>query len=280
MKLVAVALACVALFSLIRALARLASEAGSGRFGGYRALAEHFGGQYESRGLTRPPTVCFRTRDASARVGLAANPPDREGPPRMRFVARFDHAMPLRLELQSAAGRAPAQLPRGTRIVRTGDAGFDRDYIARANDPEMAIAALSTSSRQSIEALAGLGGPDGLIISLSHERLLVQVDRDLGARFELLRALVDRSLILLTGVQAAAASRVGQGVAFVVEHDDSGEPSIEALSPHCKVCGVAIEPETPTVVCEACGTPHHRDCWEFVGGCSVYGCKGREAEGR
>ena len=29
------------------------------------------------------------------------------------------------------------------------------------------------------------------------------------------------------------------------------------------------------IVCSVCNTPHHRDCWEYVGGCSIYGCNGK-----
>jgi hypothetical protein len=29
------------------------------------------------------------------------------------------------------------------------------------------------------------------------------------------------------------------------------------------------------VFCVRCKTPHHRDCWEYSGGCSTYGCGGR-----
>jgi len=31
----------------------------------------------------------------------------------------------------------------------------------------------------------------------------------------------------------------------------------------------------PGVICVVCKTPHHRDCWEFVGSCSIYGCNSK-----
>lgn len=30
--------------------------------------------------------------------------------------------------------------------------------------------------------------------------------------------------------------------------------------------------------CARCGTPHHQDCWDYGGGCTIYGCAGRESE--
>ncbi len=42
----------------------------------------------------------------------------------------------------------------------------------------------------------------------------------------------------------------------------------------CQVCGCAVT-DLP-VRCGRCGTPHHDDCWEYNGGCSVYACGGRD----
>lgn len=38
----------------------------------------------------------------------------------------------------------------------------------------------------------------------------------------------------------------------------------------CRVCGEPLA--TPLVLCPACETPHHKDCWEYNRGCSIYGC--------
>lgn len=43
--------------------------------------------------------------------------------------------------------------------------------------------------------------------------------------------------------------------------------------PTCQICGTAIEDSNP-VRCQQCETPHHLDCWEFLGGCSTYACQG------
>ena len=39
----------------------------------------------------------------------------------------------------------------------------------------------------------------------------------------------------------------------------------------CQVCGDAMEQEN-VVYCDQCATPHHRDCWEYVGSCTTFGC--------
>lgn len=49
------------------------------------------------------------------------------------------------------------------------------------------------------------------------------------------------------------------------------EPLAEdAAAAACPVCGQGFVDEPRR--CDACGTPHHEDCWAFGGGCAVYGC--------
>ncbi len=45
----------------------------------------------------------------------------------------------------------------------------------------------------------------------------------------------------------------------------------------CPICGENFG-ERPTVICRDCGTLHHADCWQYAGGCSIYGCSCRRAE--
>jgi len=40
----------------------------------------------------------------------------------------------------------------------------------------------------------------------------------------------------------------------------------------CPVCATAVEHDE--VVCPRCQTPHHRECWEYTGGCAIFGCDG------
>jgi TM2 domain-containing protein/RING finger family protein len=41
----------------------------------------------------------------------------------------------------------------------------------------------------------------------------------------------------------------------------------------CPYCGEAVTPgEAQAHFCASCGTPHHEDCWQENGGCTVFGC--------
>jgi hypothetical protein len=44
----------------------------------------------------------------------------------------------------------------------------------------------------------------------------------------------------------------------------------------CPVCACSIfegAEDDPVVWCKRCNTPHHADCWQYNGGCALYGCR-------
>lgn len=50
------------------------------------------------------------------------------------------------------------------------------------------------------------------------------------------------------------------------------------MSAACPYCRAPIEQdEAQTVLCPGCGTPHHADCFEENGGCTVFGCSSAPA---
>jgi len=269
-----VAAGLAAMFYLfVRWAAKVGSWITGSRYRAYRQLAARYRGRYENRGMSEPPTVSFTHAGSTVRVGLAPQVPGQPTFPRTRVVARFRQGLPFRLELAPIGRPAPAQPPRGTRPVRVGDADFDRAFVVQANDPEMARDFLTAPVRWAVASLLRLGPPGGMLVSINPERMLVQVDRNLGLSPEALSSGVREALTIHDGLQAGVTRRLGEGVAIVEAGPASAK---DAGPPMCKVCGETIE-DTPRVVCSSCQTPHHRDCWEFIGGCSVFGCKGKHA---
>ncbi|MEX2175066.1 MAG: RING finger protein [Pirellulaceae bacterium] len=80
---------------------------------------------------------------------------------------------------------------------------------------------------------------------------------DLAGFVELVCALNDQ-------FQLAGAA----GIEFVTS--DEAQVIDDAL---CCVCCETLHSDI--VFCARCKTPHHRECWEYSGGCSTYGCGGR-----
>lgn len=258
------------MYFTVRSMAAVGAWLSGNRFRAYRQLALRYRGRYENRGLSEPPTVTFLHNGSTVRVGLAPQIPGQAFGPRTRVVARFRQGLPFRMELAPAARPAPPQAPKGTRLVRVGDPDFDRGFVVQANDAEMARASLGVNARAAIARLQDMAPPAGMLLSINPERLLVQVDRNLALISDALLQAVEYALVVHDGLQLGVASRVGQGIEIVAsgvaEADDLGPPL-------CKVCGESIV--VPGVVCATCKTPHHRDCWEFVGSCSIYGCSGK-----
>ena len=47
----------------------------------------------------------------------------------------------------------------------------------------------------------------------------------------------------------------------------------EKPSSTCPVCACAFKSNDKLHICDDCETPHHKDCWEYTGGCAIFGCR-------
>ena len=269
MTIVALGLFLLVCYGVVRLAARLMGAIGGSRYRAYRLLAQKYRGKYESRGLVDPPTVSFHHGGSNVRVGLAPVIPGQAAVSRTRLVARFAQGLPFRMELTPHGRSAPIQPPKGTRGVRTGAADLNRLYQIQANDPAIACALLEADSvRGALENLRRIAPAGGMVVSASPERLLVQIDRNLGSSAPLLELVVRSCLLIHDRLLESVAAQVREGVEIV----GSGAGMLdEDGAAECTVCGDMIEGEH--VVCDRCKTPFHRDCWTFVGGCSTYGCQ-------
>jgi hypothetical protein len=273
LELIALALIALPLYLFVRFSVRAVSWLTGRRYRAYRLLANRYRGRYENRGLSDPPTVSFAYNGSTVRVGLAPLVPGQPSPPRTRVVVRFGRGLPFRMELAPASRPTPPQPPRGTRPVRTADPEFDRAFLVQANDTDMARDFLRGEVRQAVATLQRLGPTGGMLVSVNPERLLVQVDRNLAVQAEALATAVREALVIHDGLVTGVAAKVAEGVAVIAAGPAAPE---DAGPPLCKVCGQLIDDGVPRTLCARCKAPHHRDCWEFIGGCSIFGCNGKE----
>lgn len=262
------------LYFVLRAASFLVSRFSERRYRAYRRLAKRYRGRYEPRGMGEPPTVGFLYNGSLVRVGLAPVA-QRRGPtaPRSRVVARIGRInRSFRMELIPASPDSMLQQPRGTRRITLGDTDFDRSFHLFANDPEIAMSFFENAGRRAVENLGRLAFPASFLVSVDPDRMMVQIERDMGADDELLGRMVYESLALLDTFRASVQAKMSKGITI----REVGAANIaETGPPICKVCGDPILPKARRVVCVACRTPYHHDCWEYIGGCSIFGCQGK-----
>ena len=216
MDLLVVGIIVLALYAIVRLIGAIGSGLSGARYRAYRTLAKRYRGRYEHRGMVDPPTVSFGHDGSSVRVGLAPVVPGSRrcrGPGSSPGSAR---ACRSASSCSRSSAPPPSRRPRGTRLVRLGDPVFDRHYVVRANDPEIAGELLGRHRvREAIEGLRKLAPPAGMLVSVNPERLLVQIDRNLGQSLAALEAAVRESLILHDLLRRSVAARMAEGIAIV-----------------------------------------------------------------
>jgi len=145
---------------------------------------------------------------------------------------------------------------RGARGVVLGDDAFDAVYRLECDSPAYAKAVLTSPVRDRLVAEAALG----LLVVQFPTILRVQALRVQRAGRSI-APLVQAAL----GVLSAARSAGTAGVEVTSVGREAGA---------CPVCGTAA---TEAVSCSRCGTKHHRECWDYVKRCAMYGCGATEA---
>lgn len=59
---------------------------------------------------------------------------------------------------------------------------------------------------------------------------------------------------------------------LAVFDSDTHAPTAAPQTKTCPVCQGPVQQGEEVQLCSACGQLHHRDCWNEVGGCAIYGC--------
>jgi hypothetical protein len=70
---------------------------------------------------------------------------------------------------------------------------------------------------------------------------------------------------------------IDQELAVFVERGVEFIEQVASARGECQICGADLEGDL--VTCAKCATRRHRDCWEYTGVCSTYGCGERRAAG-
>lgn len=177
-------------------------------------------------------------------------------------MSLFDIRLRLELRPQGISQRIGKYF--GMQDIEIGVPEFDNAFIIQGSnereireflrqDVRLAIMALVVcGTRPNHDLHLQLGG--GTLRITKHEHFTSEQD---------LSKFVRSCFRLLTLIQKP----LSDGIQFV---EEQARPAVPLQETECQVCG---DPLTEKVVhCMKCKTPHHLDCWQYFGSCSVYGC--------
>ncbi len=224
----------------------------------YQQLAQRFTGRYHAGGLFSGPALFVRHGETRAvlreTTGL--------GPYRGHCTQlQFDFPDSVQADLFPRGDAQEATPWRRVQPVSTGNATFDKAIIVRAHPTSKFASYLSDGVRWQLNRLLVLADDPGLYVRFHRGQVTIQ--KPLLLRdFEWLEELVAAGLDLCDQLLLTRA----EGIEFV-----EGELLNTLEDVTCTICGEQVLADM--VYCKRCKTPHHGECWEYAGGCSVFGCQ-------
>lgn len=152
-----------------------------------------------------------------------------------------------------------------TSHFQTGNRMFDRSFLVKTNDPEACRGLLVLPVQQQLQRLEQRADYESTFVRIEGSYVTIRGQTSVND-FSLVRRFTSEALALFRCLSDWRAGHEGE-IEFV------GTAALEEL-PICKICGEPIEEEQ--AVCRKCNAPHHRDCWQYAGRCSIYGCGSRQ----
>ncbi|MEQ8789052.1 MAG: RING finger protein [Pirellulaceae bacterium] len=228
----------------------------------YRRVAQQRGGSFVSGGYFGRPVVVFNHRDANVVLDVYASGGKHKTYYTQVHIDWPDESLRCEVYPEGFFNRLSRLL--GMTDIEIGSPNFDDTYVITGNSPERITALLTPGVQIAVERLKDFLGNGDIYIAFQSGELLVK-KRSYIREFNQLQQLIHLSLELYE--QASAV--IAEGITFV-EAGDMQLADGPAEDPICQVCGEPIVDRM--VVCRACRTPHHQDCWKYYGACSTYGC--------
>ncbi len=148
----------------------------------------------------------------------------------------------------------------GLQSLDDGNQG-EHHFSVQGNDLDKTYRMLNTEVQQHINNLYRFGDLDDFYLGIGGEQLIVR-KRERYAGDQHLTELGGLVVSLRREILAAMDSGI-----TLIPSDASNDSLADAF---CEICGEAVVDDV--VHCRTCKTPHHRDCWEYFGRCSIYAC--------
>ncbi len=232
-------------------------------------LAQKLGGRVRASGILSFPELHFPHADRTVALKYIGGGEDES--PRTYLSIPWPNFR-LRSEIFPEGPMSPLRKLIGMQDIEIGSESFDRQFVITGND-EAAIKAFLTPEAQArlmdlYRLTAGTLSLPGLYLQIAGGVLTITKTSYLNNRATLER-FIDLFLRFYDAATESPPAVSSAGIEFL----DS--PKTESdTAPHCIVCGEALTRDL--VSCRSCKTPHHRDCWQYFGGCATYACGGKQ----
>jgi len=154
----------------------------------------------------------------------------------------------------------------GEQDIQVGDPRFDAAYLVQGSPEHWVRQLLDPEVRRRITMLASLGdsflGRRAVSLEAGPAGVTITCGRNFTDSSGRLNAFLEHALAVFGRIQGPLTE--GVKVLSADEHAHRGE---------CPVCANPLDGATRR--CDSCATPHHRECWDYFGGCAIYGCARR-----
>jgi hypothetical protein len=226
----------------------------------YRRLAARYGGTCRRPGMFSYPYVEFNHRSVRAhlRVTTSATNLVSRGPATQLTIPWPDSGLVCEVRYPRPDRLAPAD--NGLREMSTGQPEMSQYYSIRGTDQAALMESLNEVVRWQIEKIRRTPPSGSLCIQFLPSRLTITKAYATHHYMDVER-FVEESLELYDQVMLTRS----KGIEFTEQH--SAQVLDEVV---CRVCGEEIVEDL--VFCRRCKTPHHRECWQYNGVCSVFAC--------
>lgn len=227
----------------------------------FAMVARRFGGDWSRGGWFRYPSLRLRYGATHARLA-AYRYGGGNGPWCVEMVVHMPEPLAMRCEIgMRTPQRRLGRSSQGLSEIELDWTDFRYNWQVLTDDGDMANLLLSRAVRLQLDQLWKFPFRSEVSISLFPNWLIIRKVWDSTRPIDL-EGFAEASLALYDQLQLARSA----GIEFV-----EGDAPVVLDGAECRICGEQLVRDV--VLCRRCKTPHHRDCWEYAGACSTYGCK-------
>src|ERR1043166_49380 len=148
----------------------------------------------------------------------------------------------------------------GAQDIEMGERGFDQAFMVQGSSEGWVREVLDPETRRRIAALGSSGsywGGNEVRIEAGLDGIVISCNRHMVSDRSKLYFFLDHAIAIVRRIRTPSAA----GILFFPTEDG-------AVRCECPVCATALDASARR--CSSCRTPHHRECWDYFGGCAIY----------